>query len=151
MRLVRTIPALPVKNIETATEFYREKFGFSVFHKEDGFAIVKRDEIEVHLWAANDEGWKRRSNLSDDIVHSGAESFIAGTASCRIEVKGIDDLFAEYRASGVLYDIVLGRHGRDPEVTTEPWGVRDFDTLDLEHNLLTFFEVLDANHEPPGD
>jgi hypothetical protein len=30
-------------------------------------------------------------------VWTGAESFIAGTASCRIEVQGIKELFEEYK------------------------------------------------------
>ena len=66
-------------------------------------------------------------------MRSGAESFIAGTASCRIEVTGIDELFAEYKASGVLYDT-------DTKVEKESWGFRDLATLDLERNLLTFYE-----------
>ena len=134
MRMVRTVPALPVRDMRLATDFYRERFGFEVFHQEHAFAILKRDEIELHLWAASDEGWRTRPDLLARVVSSGAESFIAGTASCRIEVAdGIDELFAEYQASGVLYD-------SNTRVELEPWGVRDFATLDLERNLLTFYE-----------
>ena len=68
------------------------------------------------------------------IVDSGAESLPAGTASCRIEVKGIEDLHAEYRAKGVL-------NSDERIVKTQPWGTREFPALDLHRNLLTFFEV----------
>lgn len=96
-----TIPALPVQHIGTAVAFYRDRLGFADGYQDDGFAILTRDDVVVHLWAASDDGWQHRSTAGP--VVSGAESFLAGTASCRIEVEGIDDLFEEYRASGVLY------------------------------------------------
>ena len=33
-----------------------------------------------------------------------AENFLAGTASCRIEVQGVDELFEEYKKQGVIYN-----------------------------------------------
>jgi hypothetical protein len=67
-------------------------------------------------------------------VCSGAESFIAGTASCRIDVDHVDQLYAEMAAASVL-------HPRDAgsAVDTE-WGTREFGALDLEGNLLTFVQ-----------
>jgi uncharacterized glyoxalase superfamily protein PhnB len=136
MKMMKTIPALPVQNTAAAADFYQEKFGFTIIHQEDGFVILSRGDIHLHLWGASDNSWKQRfqagASISRPIV-SGAESFIAGTASCRIEVEGIDDLYAEYQASGVLYS-------RDSKVEAQPWGTREFDALDLERNLLTFFE-----------
>lgn len=117
-----------------AAAFYRERLGFSVRHEENCFAILTRDDVEIHLWAASNHSWKNRtSSLPSEAVVSGAESFIAGTASCRIEVRGIDELFAEYKERGVLY-------GSDTTVEAQPWGTREFPALDLERNLLTFFE-----------
>jgi catechol 2,3-dioxygenase-like lactoylglutathione lyase family enzyme len=134
MKMTKTIPALPVQNIRKASEFYRTKLGFSVPHQDEGFAILTRDEVEIHLWASNDESWKDfgEEMLRHPIV-SGAESFLAGTASCRIEVNGIDELFEEYKKQGVLYN---------PEtvITKQPWGTREFEALDLHRNLLVFYE-----------
>ncbi|NIQ58129.1 MAG: bleomycin resistance family protein, partial [Gammaproteobacteria bacterium] len=107
--------------------------GFAVGHHDDGFAIVTRDDVELHLWAACDETWKTRGSIASRPVVSGAESFLAGTASCRIEVGGIDELYTEYRDRGVLY-------GPDTVIEARPWGTREFPTLDLERNLLTFYE-----------
>jgi catechol 2,3-dioxygenase-like lactoylglutathione lyase family enzyme len=138
MKMIKTIPALPVQDTTAAADFYRDKFGFTIAYQEEGFVILKRDEIQIHLWGASDNSWKQRSQRAVEgavqyPVLSGAESFIAGTASCRIEVTGIDELFAEYQTSGVLYN-------NDSKVEAQPWGTREFDTLDLERNLLTFFE-----------
>ena len=134
MKMTKTIPALPVQNIRKASEFYRTKLGFSVPHQDEGFAILARDEVEIHLWASNDESWKDfgEEMLRHPIV-SGAESFLAGTASCRIEVNGIDELYEEYKKQGVLYN---------PEtvITKQPWDTREFEALDLHRNLLVFYE-----------
>ena len=54
--------------------------GFKVVHHEGGFSIVRRDGVELHLWEARDESWRQRSHTAPPVI-SGAESFIAGTAS----------------------------------------------------------------------
>jgi hypothetical protein len=69
-------------------------------------------------------------------VRSGAEDFIAGTASCRIEVdsiESVDDLYAEMAAAGVLHPT---DHG-SPDDTD--FGTREFATVDVDGNLLTFY------------
>ena len=95
-----------------------------------------RDEVEIHLWKSGDETWKNKSGaLTTNPVCSGAESFLAGTASCRIEVQGINELFKEYKKQGVIYS-------QDTVVEEQPWGVREFPALDHHRNLLTFYEVV---------
>jgi len=116
--LSRTIPALPVRDVPAAVEHYRERFGF---------------EAELHLWGASDEDWRSRGDLAARPICSGAESFIAGTASCRIQVVDVDALFGELEAAGVLHPTV--RDG----VSTTDFGTREFPTVDQDGNLLTFF------------
>jgi hypothetical protein len=87
----------------------------------------------THLWAANDEEWRSREDSTGQPICSGAESFLAGTASCRIEVADVDALFAELKPRGVLHDV-----SRD-EVGTTDFGTREFATADRDGNLLTFF------------
>jgi uncharacterized glyoxalase superfamily protein PhnB len=134
-RLGRTIPALPVRDIGAAVTHYRERFGFDAPHVDGGFALLRRDDAEVHLWEASDNEWRTRDDLRDRPICSGAESFIAGTASCRIEVEDVDALFDELRRAGVL-------HGTSQQgVTTTDFGTREFHALDLDGNLLTFFRA----------
>ena len=131
--LHRTIPALPVRDMQAALAHYVERFGFEVRHHEGDFAVITRDDAVLHLWGATDEGWRTRPDLADRPICSGAESFIAGTASCRIEVTDVDALYAELEAADVLHPV--SRDG----VTTTDFGTREFATLDTDGNLIAFF------------
>lgn len=129
------MPAFPVGSISKSADFYRERLGFTVAYSDESFAKLQRDDSELHLWAANDKSWASRSNLVEGPVCSGAESFIAGTSSCRIEVDRVDELYAELRESSALH---YGDSG-DGACETD-WGTREFAAQDLDGNLLTFFE-----------
>jgi catechol 2,3-dioxygenase-like lactoylglutathione lyase family enzyme len=131
-RCGQTIPALPVRSIPSAAAFYRDRLGFSVVHQDSGFAVVIRDDAEIHLWSASDDSWKARADTATNPICSGAESFIAGTASCRIAVEDVDDLYAELRASEVL-------HSPSTVVENTDYGTREFPALDGDGNLLGFF------------
>ena len=135
--LTQTIPALPVRDAARAVEFYRDRLHFDVLHHDGGFAVLGRDEAVLHLWEASDETWRSRDTLERP-VRSGAESFIAGTASCRIAVDDVDALYDELRASDVLHPV--SKNGVDDT----DFGTREFATLDLDCNLLTFFRRRDA-------
>src|SRR5262249_11055283 len=106
--MLRSIPALPVKDIGRSVEFYRDKLGFTLLHQEAGLPIFRRGAADIHLWAANDEGWRTCGGGSSPVV-SGAESFIAGTASCRVEVEGVDELYQELHRLGILEADALPR------------------------------------------
>jgi catechol 2,3-dioxygenase-like lactoylglutathione lyase family enzyme len=121
-----------VRDAAGAVGFYHDRLGFEAFHHDGGFAVVGRDQAVIRLWEAGDEGWRVRESL-DRPVQSGAESFIAGTASCRILVEGIDELFEELRRSGVLHPV--SKDG----VSETDYGAREFATLDQDGNLITFF------------
>jgi catechol 2,3-dioxygenase-like lactoylglutathione lyase family enzyme len=132
-RLGQTIPALPVRDAVASVDFYRDRLGFDVLHHDGGFAVLRRDDAVVHLWEASDETWRRGVDLERPI-DSGAESFIAGTASCRIAVEGVDDLYAELEPRNVLHKV--SRDG----VTDTDFGTREFATLDRDGNLISFFQ-----------
>jgi catechol 2,3-dioxygenase-like lactoylglutathione lyase family enzyme len=131
--LSQTIPALPVRDAAAAVGFYGERLGFEVLHHDGGFAVLARDEAVLHLWQAGDESWRQRDSR-DRPVRSGAESFIAGTASCRILVDGVDELYEELKRSDVLHPV--SKEG----VSDTDFGTREFATLDGDGNLVTFFQ-----------
>ncbi len=130
MKLLQAIPALPVRDIAESTAFYRDQLGFAVHVEERDFAILRDRPVDIHLWASNDESWRKRE--ADNPIISGAESFIAGTASCRIGVEGVDELYNELEPRGVVHP-----NGR---IDDTDWETREFGVLDLEGNLITFFE-----------
>ena len=131
--LGRTIPALPVRDIGTAVAHYRDRLGFTALHVDDGFAVLQRDDARLHLWQAADRSWSGREDLRERPVDSGAESFLAGTASCRIETEDIDGLYAELTAADVLHPV--SRDG----VSETDFGTREFAVLDADGNLIEFF------------
>ena len=121
-----------MRDAAAASAFYRDRLGFEVLHNDGGFAVVARDEAVINLWEASDESWRERHSVENP-VRSGAESFIAGTASCRIRVEGVDELYAELSRAEVLHPVSKGG------VENTDFGSREFATLDLDGNLLTFF------------
>jgi catechol 2,3-dioxygenase-like lactoylglutathione lyase family enzyme len=129
----RTIPALPVRDMVAAVSFYGERLGFAVLHRDGGFAVLRRDEAVLHLWESGDESWRERADLAQRPVCSGAESFIAGTASARIEVVDVDGLYEELKAADVLHPV-----SKDAVDDTD-FGTREFATLDQDGNLISFF------------
>ena len=131
--LTQTIPALPVRDAAAAVAFYRDRLGFEVLHLDGGFAVLRRDEAVLHLWESGDETWRDRTDFAAKPVSTGAESFIAGTASCRIMTEGVDELYEELRSADVLHPV--SRVGVDET----DFGAREFATLDLDGNLVTFF------------
>jgi uncharacterized glyoxalase superfamily protein PhnB len=135
-KLGRAIPALPVQNIGTAVAHYRDRLGFGALHVDDGFAVVERDDARIHLWLAGDESWADRADLPSRPVTSGAESFLAGTASCRIETEDVDAVYDEFAQAGVLHPV-----SRDGVRETD-FGTREFATLDADGNLVEFFHWL---------
>lgn len=126
------IPALPVRDLAAAAAFYRDRLGFTVLH-EGGIVVLGRDDVVLHLWEATDATWHARPELVQRPVHSGGESFLAGTGSCRIETDDPDGLWAELEPQGVLHPT-----SRDGVLTTD-FGTDDVHTLDLDGNLVSFF------------
>ena len=124
-------PSQPSANVERAKDFYTGVLGFEVVASDDGFALVRRDDATISIWGATDESWRQKLDPAKPVC-SGAESFIAGTASCSIAVDGIDELYTQCEELGVVHP-----NGKLHE--TE-WGTREFAVLDPDGNLVSFWE-----------
>lgn len=109
-QLKSAIPKLASLDIQRSLAFY-ERLGFTRSGSYPNYGIVKRDDIRLHFWLCSDER-------------------IPKETGCRIEVEGIDELFKEFSAYGVIHP-----NGR---LEDKPWGVREFSILDADGNLLTF-------------
>jgi len=138
VRLSTTIPALPVRDVAAAVDHYVGRFGYAAIHQEGGFAVLVRDDSLIHLWQSDDEGWRLRpvEDLQECPVRTGAEDFLAGTASCRVEVDSVasvDELYAELGSAGVLHP------GDQGSPVDTDFGTREFATVDLDGNLIEFY------------
>ncbi|MEO0681018.1 MAG: VOC family protein [Pseudomonadota bacterium] len=125
-------PALPVGDLAVSIAFYDQVCGFGVLARGEGFALLGRDGVSVVLWTADDADWRGRAG--DRPVVSGAESFLAGTASCRLQVEGIDALHARAQTAGAV-------HPNGP-LRRAAYPAREFDMLDPDGNQLTAYEPL---------
>lgn len=119
-RFLAASPALPVSDERRAVAFYTDVLGFTELRDgEQGLGILVRDDVEIHLWVA--DGRAR-----------GAETHLAGSASCRLRVSGVDELYATCRDRGVVHP--------HAHLSDQPWGDREFGVLDPDGNLVTLHQ-----------
>ena len=129
----KIMPAIPVTDLSQGVTFYRDALGFDCIHfDEGGYAVLQLGQVELHLWLANDESWRNREIKKP--VQSGAESFIAGTHSCRIEVNGVLHLWEQMKNCGHLHP--------KGQLEKKEWGATEFAVSDPYGNLIIFFEWL---------
>ena len=105
----KALPELPVDDVAAAVAYYRDVLGFRINYQQDDLGVMDRDEITVVL-----------------IPRAGRHT---GIGSAYIYIENADALYAELRAKGAN---VQG------EPVSHPWGLRDFEVLDLARNQLRF-------------
>lgn len=119
-RFLAAVPALPVSDERRAVRFLTQALGMAeVQHEGRGIGFLSRDGVQIQLWVPDGSA-------------PGAERYLAGTASCRLEVAGIDELYRHCLALGAV-------HPNAP-LTDQPWGLREFAILDPDNNLITLHE-----------
>ena len=120
MKMLSAIPSLPVLDVARATTFYTAKLGFTVRFQDSGFAILVQDDVELHVWAANQP------------EVPGGEPYLAGSASCRIRVDDAESIYQVCDHEGIVHP-----NGR---LATQPWGTREFTVLDADGNCVVFYQ-----------
>lgn len=93
--------------------FYADRLGFEPGSRYPDYAICARDGVQVHF------------ALTDDPE-------VPKQASCRIDVVGIEALYEEMSAAGVV-------HPNGP-LQDQPWGFKEFAVLDGDGNCIKFGE-----------
>ena len=124
-------PSLPSADVERAKRFYTDVLGFELVAGDEGFALVRRDGATISVWGATDESWREKLDVEKPVC-SGAESFIAGTASCSIEVSGVDELYEYCKSRDVVHP--------NGHIADTAWNTREFGILDPDGNLVTFWQ-----------
>ena len=114
-KVLAAVPVLPVLDLAKAMAFYQEKLGFRALFTSEGYGGVIRDATEIHLWVTTDPK-------------------LASMTSCRLIVEGINALYAELEAKGVI-------HPQGP-LEAKPWGTKEFVALDVDGNALRFAQEL---------
>jgi catechol 2,3-dioxygenase-like lactoylglutathione lyase family enzyme len=124
-RFLAAVPALPVSDQTRAVGFLERALGLVELHDEGGrgLGILRRDAVELHVWLADGSA-------------PGAERHLAGSASCRLEVTGVEQLHEHCQLLGVV-------HPNAP-LRDQPWGTREFAVLDPDNNLIALYERVTA-------
>jgi catechol 2,3-dioxygenase-like lactoylglutathione lyase family enzyme len=119
-RFLTAVPALPVSDERRAVRFLESGLGFTeLVHEGQGLGILRRDEVELHIWVADGSA-------------AGAEKHLAGSASCRIQVTGVNALYEHCVGLGVVHP-----RGR---LEAKWWGTREFGVVDPDGNLIGLYE-----------
>ncbi len=113
-QLRKALPELPVEDVPAAVAYYRDVLGFNVNYAQHDIGVMDRDAVTVLLIARTAQ-------------HT-------GIGSCYIYIRDADALHAELVAKGAN---VQG------EPVSHPWGLRDFDVLDMAGNRLRFGQTFE--------
>jgi hypothetical protein len=115
-------PRFVVGDLEQALAFYGQ-LGFATTYQDEGFAIVERDGIDLHL------------NPSEEPPKS--------HSVCWIGVTNIEALYQEYLPTNAI----------SSPLVAQPWGLKEFSIRDPFRNLILFAEEIpeeEASTEPEG-
>ncbi len=105
-------PVLPSANIKRDTKWYQEKAGFETWQEDDRYAILRRDNLWLHLqWHA---GTKEDPLLGGSVI--------------KIFVAHIDPIFEEFVNRGTVSREKLRRD--------TPWNTHEFGFYDLNKNAI---------------
>jgi len=115
-RITQLCPTLPAADPAASAAWYRDLLGFAVKSTMDDYAIVGRDEVEIHFWRCADKA-------------------IAEATSAYVRADDLDALHAELVAAAQGGRI---GGGRISEVADRDWGMREFYVWDPDGNLLRF-------------
>lgn len=105
-------PVIPSQNIDRDIKWYHEYLGFKPVSKDNMYAVLKRENLFIHLqWHADTE---------DDPL--------LGGSVIKIFVKNIHPVFEEFVERGTV--------GRNKLRLKTDWGTHEFGFYDLNNNAI---------------
>lgn len=106
-----TVPVLASLDLKETLDFYTKQLGFETRGQFEDYAIVSRDDAELHFWKCDDR-------------------HIAENTSCYVRASGIQTLYEEFKRRGLSV--------KEPVI--QPWGMKELYVIDPHGNLLKFGE-----------
>jgi hypothetical protein len=113
--LIQANPKLPMRSKTATREYYTQQLGFTDVSAADydGYLIVEKDNIQLHF-------------------------FIHPTLDPK---ENYGQVYIRTNDVVSLYEALQSRNVAihpGGQLTTQPWGQKEFSLLDPDHNLLTF-------------
>ena len=116
--MLNVIPVLPSADISRDISWYKEKAGFETHYSDKMYAVMRRDDITIHLqWHADTE--------NDPLL---------GGSVIRIVVKNIKSLFDEFVQRGTV--------SQNSFKENTPWGTNEFGFFDLNKNGIFIMGII---------
>ncbi|MEU6189626.1 VOC family protein [Nocardia sp. NPDC047038] len=116
--LVGAIPVLTALDVNSNLKFWGSTLGFSITHAGEGFAIVARDDVVLHISAVESQE-------------------VPDNTQAWIRVREVDGLFREWSAA---VPVGFEKAGAAlTEILDNPWG-REFALRDPAGNCVHFVE-----------
>ena len=100
------IPILASLNEQETVKFYTEKLGFTFHSSWEGYLILSKDKVFIHLWPCTDAA-------------------IPKNTGCYVNVKDIDKLYAKYQPLGVIHPNGQGDRDQNDDISSScypEWG-----------------------------
>lgn len=114
--LLEISPVLPSQDIDRDVAWYEAKVGFKLLHKDDMYAVMRRENLCIHLqWHADTE---------DDPL--------LGGSVMKIFVKNLQPIFEEFINRGTVK--------REKLRLNTPWKTNEFGFYDLNNNAIFIVE-----------
>ena len=117
-KILEITPVLPSQNIDRDVAWYEKQVGFTLLHKDDMYAVIKREKNHIHLqWHAD----------------TGDDPLLGGSV-IKIFVDEIQPIFQEF----------VERKTINPEKLRlkTAWKTNEFGFYDLNKNAIFFVENL---------
>ena len=115
---MQIVPVLPSQNIDRDIAWYNNKVDFKLVQKDSMYAVLKRDNIYIHLqWHADTD---------DDPL--------LGGSVIKIFVKNIYPFFDELVKRGTI--------NKDKLRLKTEWGTNEFGFYDLNNNAIFIVESI---------
>jgi len=109
-------PVLPSQDIDRDVKWFERKVGFNLLHKDKMYAVMRRENLCIHLqWHADTE---------DDPL--------LGGSVIKIFVKNLQPIFEELLERKTIQKEKLRLN--------TPWGTNEFGFYDLNNNVIFFVE-----------
>jgi uncharacterized glyoxalase superfamily protein PhnB len=119
MTITAAVPEIPVADLNAATEYYRDKFGFTLDWSEDGIGLAGISRGACRLFLANEDYRAHPGNVGPIVIWLNLDS-----------IDAVNDLHSDWSGRGAT--IVA-----DPE--TKPYGLHEFRATDLDGNVFRVF------------
>ena len=111
-------PVLPSQNIDRDVSWYEEKVGFKPLHKDNMYAVLRRENLCIHLqWHADIE-----------------EDPLLGGSVIKVFVKNLTPIFEELVEKGTI--------NREKLRLKTAWNTSEFGFYDLNKNAIFFVQDL---------